>query len=164
MSTDNPFAPPKADVADVNGAAGAAQAAPPLWNPRAAAGWSLLFSPLFGSLIHMKNWQALGEPGKATTCRLWAIACAVFIVATAFSVVLPNTKTVDMAFRAVGFALLLGWYYSIGREQNGFVLARYGEGYPRRGWLQPVLLAFAGIAAFVVLIFIVGTLSGTLDS
>lgn len=28
----------------------------PLWNPNAAANWCLLFTPSFGSWLHMKNW------------------------------------------------------------------------------------------------------------
>ena len=53
--TPNPYAPPKAEVADV----GRTEVAPALWNPNAAASWSLLFSPAFGAFLHMKNWQAL---------------------------------------------------------------------------------------------------------
>lgn len=34
-----------------------------LWNPNAAANWSLLFTPLFGAYLHMLNWRSLGEAG-----------------------------------------------------------------------------------------------------
>jgi hypothetical protein len=46
-----------------------ADAAPALWNPNAAANWSLLFSPMFGAWLHMKNWAALGEPERAAARR-----------------------------------------------------------------------------------------------
>ena len=47
----NPYAPPTARVDDV----ATGDAAPALWNPNAAANWSLLFSPAFGAWLHMKN-------------------------------------------------------------------------------------------------------------
>ena len=58
----NPYSPPGAIIDDVMNA-------PPLWNPNAAANWSLLFSPAFGAFVHMKNWQALGEPEKAANAK-----------------------------------------------------------------------------------------------
>ncbi len=72
----NPDAPPKADVADIVDG----QAAPALWNANAAASWSLLFSPAFGAFVHMKNWQALGEPAKASTAKTWGIATLLVLV------------------------------------------------------------------------------------
>jgi hypothetical protein len=50
--TTNLYAPPKAQVADIV----QGEAAPALWNPGAAASWSLLLSPAFGAFLHMKNW------------------------------------------------------------------------------------------------------------
>jgi len=163
LSTDdhtNPFAPPTAVVADV-GSARTTEPAPPLWNPRAAAGWSLLFGPLFGSLVHMKNWQALGEKEKAATSKAWAMASLAFIVLTALSAALPDSPRIDMAFRAAGFGLLVGWYYSSGRAQNGFILARFGYDYPRKGWAQPLLLALAAVAAFFGVIYVVVIVTDT---
>jgi hypothetical protein len=74
--TPNRYAPPTADVADI----GRGQTAPALWNPNAAASWSVLFSPAFGAFLHMKNWQALGEPAKASAAKIWAIATLLVMV------------------------------------------------------------------------------------
>lgn len=150
MSAENPFAPPKADVADV----GTLQAAPPLWNPNAAASWSLLFTPLFGSLIHMKNWEAMGEKEKAATSRMWVYASLFFLALVVLSVLLPDSRKLDVLFRGAGIGLLVGWYYSSGKAQNAFVLARFGHNYPRKGWAKPLLLALAAVVAFMVLAFI----------
>lgn len=61
--------------------------APPLWNPNAAANWSLLFSPVFGALLQMKNWEALGEDDKALNSKRRAIGAGVAIlVAVAVSI------------------------------------------------------------------------------
>lgn len=134
-TSPNPYAPPLADVADVP----VQEAAPPLWNPNAAASWSLLFSPIFGAILHMKNWQAMGEPQKAAASKTWAIACAVFLVVlTLVSAWLAEeNKAVDAIGRFGGFGLLVAWYYQLGKSQNAFVLARYGKDYPRKGWPWP---------------------------
>jgi hypothetical protein len=65
MNQDNPYAPPKAAVEDVV----TFEPSPALWNPNAAASWSLLFTPIFGSLLHMKNWQAMGNREKAASSK-----------------------------------------------------------------------------------------------
>jgi len=80
MNTRNPYAPPEAEVADVAGPA-FLEAAPALWNPAAAASWSLIFSPIFGSWLQMKNWQALGESEKAAKARTWVWVCCAFFTA-----------------------------------------------------------------------------------
>jgi hypothetical protein len=99
----NPFAPPKAEVADPlqDGTW------PNLWNPGAAANWSLLFSPAFGAFLHMKNWEALGEPAKAAAAKKWVvltlIVLALLPVAT---VLLANNKSMGAMPRLIGLVLL----------------------------------------------------------
>ena len=36
-----------------------------LWNPNAAAIWSLFFTPIFGAWIHARNWKALNRQKEA---------------------------------------------------------------------------------------------------
>jgi hypothetical protein len=146
----NPYAPPKAEVADVGG-----ELAPPsLWNPGAAANWSFLFSPVFGAYLHMKNWQALGEPAKASTAKVWVISSLVIIIGTsAASILMPANNVVGGLSRMIGFVLLIGWYASSGRSQMAYVKTRFGKDYPRQGWGKPLLfalLAFIGLIAFTI--------------
>lgn len=116
----NPYAPPRASVADVADG----KVAPALWNPNAAASWSLLLSPAFGAILHLKNWQRLGEPGKAATSRIWAIVTvALLAVVIVASVLLPEAKALDAVSRVVGLALLLGWLL-LDRPFAGGVRAR----------------------------------------
>ena len=153
----NPYAPPKADVADVV----AGEVAPPLWNANAAASWSLVFSPAFGAFVHMKNWQALGEPAKAAAAKTWGIlTLLVLVVVSVASALLPDSKAVDGLSRIVMLALLLSWYWSSGRPQASLIKARFGSHYPRRGWAKPLLLAVAALVCFVVAMVIVGVAIG----
>lgn len=156
----NPYAPPRAEVADVVQAV-PVEAAPALWNPRAAVNWSLLFTPVFGALLHMRNWQALGEPQRAARSKAWAWGSfAFFIALTVVSAVLPDSRAMDGVSRIGGLALLVSWYYAAGKEQQAYVLVRFGKGYPRKGWGKPLLLGVAGIAAFLFAAVVVGLLVG----
>lgn len=148
MNETNPYAPPEAAVVDI----GAQAAAPALWNPGAATAWCLVFTPTFGAILQMKNWHALGEPAKAERSRAWAIGTAVFAVLVAIAgVALPLSLAVDRALNLSSFVLLLVWYFADGREQVGFVKARFGAGYPRRRWMAPLLIALAVLLAFSLL-------------
>ncbi len=143
---DNRYAPPKAVVDD---APHGTQAAPPLWNPNAAASWCLLFTPIFGALLHMKNWQALGEPERANAARSWLLAAIVVLVgSTLVALFAPRVPGV----RLLNFAFLIAWYYASAKPQAGYVLARFGKDYPRRGWLAPILAAIGAIVAYVVVL------------
>ena len=157
MNTDNPYAPPQADVADVP----LREAAPPLWNPNAAASWSLLFSPIFGAWLHMKNWQALGETQKAAASKTWIVLSIAFLVVIAvLSGFLPESKGMDALARFGGLGLLVAWYYNIGKSQNAFVLARFGRDYPRKGWLKPLGIALLVCLAFFIVVVVIGVAAG----
>ena len=155
--TTNPYAPPTAHVADVAHHV----AAPRIWNPNAAANWSLLFSPVFGAILPMKNWDALGEPAKAAGAKAWATATLVLIVAlTSASAMLPDSKALDAASRGIGPILLLAWYFSSGRSQARFVKERFGAAYPRKGWTRPLLIAVGIAVGFFAIVFVIAFVVG----
>jgi hypothetical protein len=152
--SQNPYAPPEADV-DAVAPPPPSAPAPALWNPNAAAGWSLLLTPAFGAFLHMKNWAALGEAHKADASRKWLVAVlAVFLVMTIIAAALPESRAVNMASQGVGIGMLVAWYFSSAREQMQYVLGRYGKTYPRRGWVVALLLGLAGTMAYFVLVFV----------
>jgi hypothetical protein len=155
----NLYAPPKAQVADI----AAGEAAPALWNPGAAASWSLLFTPVFGALLHRKNWLALGEPQKAAAAKTWIFVYIVTIVGlTLLGVFMPGRMEVMGLLRLSGFALLLAWYYASGKPQVDFVKTRYGKDYPRKGWGQPILIAVGALIAFFVVCFVLGFIAAVI--
>lgn len=148
----NPYIPPQANLeAEAKG-----DPAAPIWNPGAAASWSLLFSPVFGSLVQMKNWQALGKPEEAERSRRWAIACGVILLLLILlSVALPESKQVGALTNFGGFILLLSWYFADGRKQMDFVNYSYGKTYDRRGWGLPVLCGIGGYLAVMAIAVVV---------
>ena len=152
--TTNLYAPPKAQVADIV----QGEAAPALWNPGAAASWSLLLSPAFGAFLHMKNWEALEEPDKAAVAKKWVVIYLVTIIGLAvMGALLPFNKAIPGLLRLCGFALLLSWYFISGKPQMEFVKSRYGKDYPRKGWAKPLLIAVGAIIGFV---FVVAAVTG----
>ena len=141
----NPYAPPVAPLSQP--VAGAVA----LWNPGAAASWSLLFTPAFGAYLHMRNWQALGENDKAEKSKLWMIGA---IVATlALQVVGVFSPAGDVITRAGGLGLLFGWYFGSAKTQVSWVKDRYGVSYQRRSWSAPLGIAFAILLGLALLVF-----------
>jgi len=129
--TTNPYAPPAAAVSDP----ARSDVAPPIWNPTVAANWSLVFTPAFGSFVQMLNWEALGEPEKATGAKQWFIASVVVLIASAATaLLLEDTGKVDVATRLAGFVYLFIWYFASGRAQARYVRERFGKSYPRKRW------------------------------
>jgi len=115
----NRYAPPKADLDGVRSDTGPA---PALWNPTAAANWSLLFSPVFGAWVQMKNWTTLGETRRAAAAKGWLIASAVLILGLTFAgILMPRSAIAE----------------------------RFGADYPRRGWGQPLLWGLGAYAAVI---------------
>jgi hypothetical protein len=136
----NRYAPPVAAVADLH----AADAAPPLWNPNAAANWSLLFSPVFGAWLHTRNWKALGETDRAETSRKWLVAAIVIVVVQlAAGLLLRNNPGARALTNLGAFAWLFTWYFANARGQARHVKKRFGDDYPRKGWGRPLGIAIA---------------------
>ena len=142
----NPYAAPAAALSEA-----ASAPAPALWNPNAAASWSLLFSPAFGAFLQMRNWQALGEEAKAKASWYWVLATiALFVLIMVVAFLLPESHPLNRVADRSGIAILLAWYFTNGREQPKFVAERFGKTYPRRGWAAPIAIGFAAVLAFIV--------------
>jgi hypothetical protein len=124
---------------------------PALWNPGAAAGWSLLFSPAFGAYLHARNAAALGREEAAKANRRWfyvSLAYLVFVLGTVFVPAIP-----EGLFKLASLALLLGWYFSLGKKQVLLVKEMGREGYVRKSWKKPLLSALACLIGAFVLLF-----------
>lgn len=155
----NPYSAPQSDLSK----RGSGIETMPLWNPNAAALWSLVFSPVFGAILHMKNWQALGRPDKAKESRTWAVMSAVILLTVmGWSAVAEEGSIVESISNFVGFAVLISWYMASGREQVNLV--KNAGSYQKRGWGKPImfgLLATVGVVAFVVVAMMIGAPAAT---
>ena len=120
-----------------------------MWNPNAAANWSLLFTPAFGAYLHAVNWRTLGEPKRAAANVTWICVTIAYLVIVIATVLLPDQMAVEVVLRLAGLGLLIGWYFSQGRAQVKYIKETLGDEYERRGWARPLLAGVALIGVFL---------------
>ena len=77
-----------------------------LWNPNAAALWSVLLSPAFGAFLHAQNWRTLGDRQRARANMVWFFVVIVIVVVATFLPAIPSAAQAPL-----GIGLLAGWYY-----------------------------------------------------
>jgi hypothetical protein len=122
-----------------------------IWNPSAAATWSLIFTPAFGAFIHMQNWQALGQPQQAAAARRWFYASLGLLMLQVFTrAINARLGSEPMLLHPVGLLFLLVWYFGAARQQAMLVKARYGAGYRRKSWDSVLLCAVVAGVAYAV--------------
>jgi hypothetical protein len=121
---------------------------PTLWNPNAAANWSLLFSPIFGAYLHATNWRTLGKPEKATANLVWLWVTVAFLVINFGTLFVPQSRAIADFMKIAGIGTLLGWYFTQGRPQATYVNALPG-GYLKRSWAAPIGIGAAGLVTYV---------------
>jgi hypothetical protein len=126
---------------------------PRLWNPNAAACWSLVFSPAFGAYLHAANWRALGKPERAAANLVWVWVTVALLIANVATLFVPIPPALDRATQWVGVGLLIAWYVAEGRPHLKFVKEAVGRDYERRGWWRPLGIAFAAVVLYLSVIF-----------
>lgn len=138
--THNPYDAPQAALETTQAPAAA------LWNPNAAANWSLLLTVFFGMWLHMKNWEALGETARAKTAREWfRLSLVLMVILLVVDIVLASQGG-RMAVEVSGlghFILLVTWYFKHAKKQVAYVKERFGTTYARRPWLRTLALWLA---------------------
>jgi hypothetical protein len=133
----------------IDATAPVAEPACAIWNPSAAATWSLVFTPAFGAFIHMLNWQALGQPREAARARRWFYASLALLMLQIFTRALnARLGSEPMLVHPAGLLFLLIWYFGAARPQARLVKARYGAGYQRRSWNSVLICAVVAGAAY----------------
>ncbi|WAU72373.1 zinc ribbon domain-containing protein [Acinetobacter sp. TR11] len=120
-----------------------------LWNPNAAANWSLLFTPIFGSYLQMKNWQALGKLEDANTAKNWIIFTIIFILFINFATpfIWDDIEKVTTISRGLGFWYIIIWYFAYARKQPKYVKENLNDKYQKKSWLTP--LSSATVILFI---------------
>lgn len=118
-----------------------------LWNPDAAGAWSILFSPIFGSILVRSNWRELGDEDKERTGTIWIwVSVLMFFL----SAVIP----------LLGLVYLITWYYAYQRKQTSHLKQNLGT-YNKKGWLKPLAIAVVCyLAVFIVAVFVITLLAG----
>jgi len=113
--------------------------APALWNPMAAGIWSALLTPIFGSVVILKNWQSIGEQQRVKTGWAW------LAVSVAMIVVFGATYWVHLIY-------LLTWYFAWPMKQARYVNERWGTNYPKKSWVAPLLVGLGVVLALAAVL------------
>src|SRR4029077_2200123 len=114
-----------------------------LWNPSAAAWWSLLFSSAFGAFLHAQNADVLGRTGEAKANRVWFYLWIAYFGVTLTPIPIP---------RGVAGGLLLEWYFGLGTNQVAYVKEKWRDRYERKPWKTPLLIAFCCLLGAIIVI------------
>lgn len=112
-----------------------------LWNPHVAGAWSLIFTPIFGSVLIKKNWLTLEETNKAKTATIWLYASIIIIVISNW---MPIFSLIYIVI----------WYFAFLKKQVDHLNINKIK-YRKKPWRKPIGIAFAayiGIIIFFVLI------------
>ncbi|WP_161974520.1 putative signal transducing protein [Piscinibacter terrae] len=101
-----------------------------LWNPDAAAAWSLWVTPLFGCVLHLLNARTLRNPGMVRASLVWLTVCA-----AATGVVMTHMLRHEQSAAGLLVAssllspLTCLWYVFSARDQSKFIVERHGRKY-----------------------------------
>ncbi len=125
----------------------APSSAPPLWNPRAANAWSLLFTWGFAAFLLARNWEAFGNEARAKRAMLWFYGLIPYVL---LALLTPDTPLVTRAFWFVGAITFVAWSLLEARSQISYVKETYGSDYPRKPWLKPLAAVVGSYMLFLV--------------
>jgi hypothetical protein len=119
-----------------------------LWNPTIAAGLSLIFTPVFGALLHCMNAEALGDARLCRIAWMWLLLALAFTASGLYLVSLGDITPVS-SFAA---SALLGGYtviwYSFAANKQTRLVNRLGRLLWRpRSFTLPVLMALTVMCA-----------------
>ena len=120
---------------------------PELWNPVAAVNWSLLFTPVFGGVLLMQNWETLGNSAEVQKSRMWLGGCAGLLGLMVFQIV-PTWLSLIM---------LVVWYFASANKQIKHVKSL--PSYRRKSWKIPLSIAGGALAILMLLNSCFGSMS-----
>ena len=124
-----------------------------LWNPNAAANWSLLFTPIFGSYLQFRNWQTLGNKDEADNARNWFIFSILFILFITLGTpfIWDDPVKLNTYPKSLGVLYLIIWYFSFARIQPKYVQEKLRDKYQKKSWGIPLI---SGLAVYIASTFI----------
>lgn len=149
-TTRNPVHTASPANIDARSAKSPASGQPALWNPNAAANWSLLFTPMFGAWIHAKNWVSLNEDQNSKKSMLWVYGGFVWLFIGLF---------LSDKVNQFGVFLLIAWYFAAARAQAKYIKERNIQ-YQRKPWGKPILIGLGAWVLIAVVVVIKAAVSG----
>ena len=120
-----------------------------LLSPTAIANLSLLFGPFWGAYLVSRNWEAIGDHGKARRSLLWLTIGLPVSLAIWFATGIPVTFPWVIS-GILGLLSTLAWYYFDGKKQmNQFKedgIVQFSE-----SWVMPICLGLVIVSGILFL-------------
>ena len=92
----------------------------------------------------------MGRVGEAKANRVWFYVWIAYMGVTLTPIPIPH---------GIAGGLLLVWYFSLGRNQVAYVKETWGNGYERKRWTTPLLIASCCLLSAIVLFVVVKELA-----
>ena len=123
-----------------------------LWNPTAVGNWSLIFTPVFGSILILMNWQAMEKKEQIRNAQIWLVV----------SILMFGVQLVS-GIPSLGLLYFGIWYFASAKLQAKYVKELWGEEYPRRSWLWPLIIGFVALIVLFGSIFFISFIGAVLS-
>jgi hypothetical protein len=90
----------------------------------------------------------MGRHSEAKANKFWFYVIIAYFGFT----LIPIPFVPELFFRVTSLGLLLGWYFTLGKDQIKYVNLTWGNGYERKPWTKPLVTALCCLAGtFIVL-------------
>ena len=121
--------------------------APALWNPTIVSALSAIFSPVFGSILVLLNWQALGIKEKIRSALLW-LTISIIMLVVIFYDYWPLPSPLFQVFLYLTY--LIVWYFYLVKPQANYINEHWKQAYTRRGgfWQLLIPMVLGGTTTF----------------
>jgi hypothetical protein len=130
---------------------------PVWWSAGAVIGASLVFTPLFGSILIWRNYRAAGQPSRGQLAVLWMWISALLLAGSIVAAALLGTGPRTWLIFAVGHLFqFTAWVLSCAWPHHRFQEQEIGTRRRPAGWGRPFALGGLGIAAWFGLVLLLG--------
>ncbi len=113
---------------------------PKIWNPNVIGCWALFLTPLFGSVLIMKNWKALGYERQAQQAQLWGIVFLIYVLVAGY---------LEISASRLSLLYLLIWYFFSVKKQVTYVEYELNYQYIKKSILMPVIITVIVIISII---------------
>ncbi len=128
-----------------------------LYSPKTLIwGWSLILTPIFGAILHARNWRVLGNEAQAKKSMKWAYSFMIIYVLLLIIIKLQ----IDNNYNFIKYELLISlfwlthiiciltFYIVIGKSQIKYLKEQYKEDYEKKQ-------IYAYIASFMLIVRVI---------
>ncbi|WP_033132704.1 MULTISPECIES: zinc-ribbon domain-containing protein [Acinetobacter] len=114
-----------------------------LWNPSAITNWSILCTPIFGSILYLKNSEALGNKDNIAKSNKWLAISLIVLCLSLFVIYSDFNNDLQSSIsgaNGLGLVYLFIWYFFFAKEQ---INQTKNLDYQKKSWIIPLILGIS---------------------